>query len=152
MNELNPLQTLHRHASQFRSISVSISTISLLFLAVMLFISQQRTPDAGLMSLHYIGVVIAMVQIPLSFYIWKYIAQRMPLRYNEQIIVSGFRLIMIIALLLCLGVVLFAGFAAVITGYAYPSAIIGGIALGSMFFHWPGEKRYRDFIEYLKSR
>lgn len=152
MNEFNPLQTLRRHTSQLRSISISISIFSFLFLALMLFISQQRTQDPALMSLHYIGVVIALVQIPLSFYIWKYIAQRMPLRYNERIIAGGFRMIMIIALLLCLGVVLFAGFAAVITGYAYPSAILGGIALGSMLFHWPGEKRYRDFLEYLKSR
>jgi hypothetical protein len=152
MNEFNPMQTLYRHTSQFRTISIIIAIFSLLFLAVMLFISQQRTPDARLMSLHYIGVVIALVQIPLSFYIWKYIAQRMPLHYNERIIVGGFRMIMIIAFLLCTGVVLFAGFAAVITGYAYPSAIIGGIALGSMLFHWPGEKRYRDFLEYVKSR
>jgi len=83
MNEFNPLQTLHRHTSQLRSISISISIFSFLFLALMLFISQQRTQDPALMSLHYIGVVIALVQIPLSFYIWKYIAQRMPLRYNE---------------------------------------------------------------------
>ncbi len=151
MSELSPLKILQRNSFQFRLISFMISTFSVIFLALMLFIGQQRTPAPEFYSVLYIGVIIAAVQIPLSFYVWKYIPQRMPARYNEYMLITGFRMTMIVAQLLCLGVVLFAGIAAVIAGYAYPPAILGGIALGSMLFHMPGEKRFRDFLYYLQS-
>ncbi len=150
MSEKDPLKTLRRYASQFRIIAFTISTFAVIFLGFMLFIGQQRMPEPGMFSVFYLGIVIGVIQLPLSFYIWRYIPQRMPVKLTEHMLVTGFRLTMVIALLLCLGVVLFAGIAAVISGYAYPPAILGGIALGSMFFHWPGDKRFKDFLQSLQ--
>ncbi len=151
MNDFHPMQALRRNSSQFRLIAFSLSTFSLIFLSFMLFIAQQRPPEPEMFPLIYLGVAIAIVQVPLSFYIWRYIPQRIPARLSKQVLVTAFRMTLIIALLLCVGVVLFAGLAAVITGYAFPTAIIGGAALGAMLFHWPGEKRYDVFLQSLRS-
>jgi len=152
MSDKSPLKILQQYASQFRLIAFLISTFSVIFLGFMLFIGEQRMVDPQMFSVFYLGIVIGAVQVPLSFYIWKYIPQRLPPKLTEHMLVTGFRMTMVIAFLLCLGVVLFAGLAAVISGYSYPSAILGGIALGSMLFHWPGNKRFIDFLDSLQLR
>jgi len=151
MSNNSSINSLIQHTSRFRLIALLISAFSLVFLGFMLFIAEERVSNPEMFSVFYIGVIIGAIQIPLSIYLWKYIPQRIPRKPSEQIIISGFRMTMIIALLLCLGVVLFAGLAAVITGYPYPSAILGGIALGTMLYHWPGLNRYNDFTKYLHS-
>lgn len=54
---------------------------------------------------------------------------------------------MIIAMLLCEGVVLFAGTSAIMSGYAYPFSILGGIAVEALQFHQPSDNPYVDLFK-----
>jgi hypothetical protein len=152
MNRLSSLQCLRRHTLNFRYIAFGICSFSFLFLALSIFIGQQRMVQPELFTIYYIGILLGAIQIPLSIYMWRFIPWRIPPVQNEKLIVAGFRMTMLVCLLLCAGIVLYAGIASILTGYTYPSAIMGGIALGAMVYHLPGERTYELFVRGLSGK
>lgn len=152
MNSPSPLQSLRRHTPQFRYIAFAISSFSFLFLAVMIYVGDQRMPNPEYFSVFYVGVVLATVQIPLSIYMWRYIPPRIPPPRDEKILISRFRMTMLVGFLLCLGVVKYAGIGAVLTGYAYQFSFLGGLALGTMIYHLPGERTYELFLRGISGK
>lgn len=149
MSQPSPLQKLRRHTPQFRHLALAICSFSLLFLAMTIFIGEQRPDRPEFFSLFYVGIILGGVQIPLSIYMWRFIPPRMPPARDEKIIIAGFRMTMLVGLLLCMGIILYAGIAAILTGNAYPPAILGGLALGAMVYHLPGERTYELFVRGL---
>lgn len=152
MSKNTPLQSLRRYSPQFRYIAFAISSFSFLFLVMMIYIGEQRPANPEFFQLFYVGVILGGVQIPLSIYMWRYIPVRMPVTRDERIIVAGFRMTMLVSLLLCTGIVLYAGIAAVLTGYSYPAAILGGLSLGAMIYHLPGERTFELFVRGLSAK
>jgi Kef-type K+ transport system membrane component KefB len=150
MSESDLLRRLQRSGAQFRLIAASFSLFSLGFLAVSVVVAQQRDPVPHLFSLIYPGIIIAAVQLPLSFYLWSYIPRRMPRKLSEAAVVASFRMAQIVVMLLCSGVVVYAGLSAVLSGYAHPGAVIGGIALGTMTAHFPNEAKYISFLRNMR--
>ncbi len=146
MNRNQLEDILKEQQPQFQRIGFLAISLTVLTVTLFLIISQGQLPKAELFSLYYAGYLITAVQIPLSFYVWKYLPQRMPVPANPGELISGYRMTMILALSLCVGVALFGSIASVATGLPYPGALICGIAIGSMFFHLPGNRRYSDFL------
>jgi hypothetical protein len=152
MNRLSPLHFLRRYTMHFRYIAFGIYSFSFLFLALTVFFGEQRAPQPEFFPIYYIGIIIGGVQIPLSIYMWRFIPPRMPPVADERLIVAGFRMTMLVSLLLCAGIVLYSGIASILTGYTFPSAIMGGIALGAMVYHLPGDRTYELFVRGLSGK
>jgi hypothetical protein len=146
MNRNDLLALLRNQTQQFHRIGIFSIGLTTVITAFLLWIADHRPAQPELFSIFYIGMMITVVQLTLSFYVWRYLPRRIPRPLKASEVVSGYRLTMILALSLCIGIALYGGISSVTTGYPLAGAIISGLAIGAMVFHLPTEKRYSDFV------
>jgi hypothetical protein len=149
MNRNDLLALLRNHTPQFQRIGIFSIGLTTAATALLLWIAGQRPPHPELYSIYYLGMVITVVQLTLSFYVWRYLPRRIPRPVSSAGVIAGYRLTMILALSLCIGIALFGGISSVTTGYPLAGAVISGLAIGAMVIHLPSEKRYSDFVSGL---
>jgi FtsH-binding integral membrane protein len=149
------LEQVHRQQialamTGMRIIAIAVTAFPVVLWIVLLILAQQAEPMQGMDIIIYIGAVMALANVPLSFVLKEQTLRKLHPNASIPEIVSAYRTGTIVALALCEGACTFAAITMYVTRLVVPAFAIFAAPFFAMLVHFPTEAKLETLINNIR--